>query len=68
VDSTTSLLLSVLFSSLGMGYFIYGRRQKRGAALLSGVGLMVYPFFVHGALVMVAVGVGLCALPRFMDF
>ncbi len=68
MDSTTNLLLSVLFSSLGVGYVVYARRQRRGAALIAGVGLMVYPFFVHGVLLMLAVGVGLCSLPRFLDF
>jgi len=64
--NTSSLLWSLLFSSIGLGYFIYGKRQKAVAPLFCGLGLMIYPYFVSNTLLLVAIGVGLMALPYFV--
>ena len=62
------LMWSVLFSSVGLGYVIYGRKQKRVMALVSGLGLMLCPYLVSNVLVLVLVP--LCviflALPYFV--
>ncbi|HYW02340.1 MAG TPA: amino acid transport protein [Gammaproteobacteria bacterium] len=65
---TASLLLSLLISSLGVGYFIYGRRQSRGAALLSGGAMAVYPMFVSNVWIMLALGAAFAAAPFLLDF
>jgi hypothetical protein len=49
-----------------MGYALYGKRQSAPIALLSGIGLMVFPWFVSNAWIMVLVGAALMALPRFV--
>jgi hypothetical protein len=64
---TASLLWGVLFSSIGLGYFIYGRKQQKLVPLLSGIGLMVFTFFVSNVWVLVAIGVVLMALPYFIS-
>jgi len=46
MDSESGLLLSVLFGSIGLGYCVYAKQQRKGMALLAGVGLMVFPYFV----------------------
>ena len=51
------LLWSGLFSVIGMGVFVYGRRQRLGAPLLVGLALMVYPYFVSSTLAVVGIGV-----------
>ena len=61
-----SIVWSVLFGAIGVGYFIYGRKQNRLVPLLSGVGLMVVPYFIDGATVMVAACVAMMALPYFV--
>jgi hypothetical protein len=66
MDSATLLLLGVLFSSLGLGYLIYGRRQKHKVAFYTGISLMVYPYFVADVAQMLVVGVLLMAVPRFL--
>ncbi|MDH4041191.1 MAG: hypothetical protein OEW92_04625 [Gammaproteobacteria bacterium] len=66
MDSTATILWSLLFGSIGLGYFIYGRRQDHKVALLAGVALMSYTYFVDSALAMVAVGCALMALPYFL--
>ena len=63
---TGTLLWGVLFSSLGMGYFLYGRRQKAPVPLVCGIGLMVFPYFVAKALLLVLIGVVLSAVPFFL--
>ena len=40
------LLLSFLFGGIGLGVFIYGKRQARMLLLVVGLALMIYPYFV----------------------
>ena len=59
------LIWGVLFSSIGIGYFMYGKSQARILTMVCGVGLMVYPYFVGSALWMVLIGVALTAAPWY---
>ena len=59
MDDPTWLLLSALFSLIGMAVFAYGRRQRTATHTLIGVALMGYPYFVHGTWQLVGVGVAL---------
>ena len=68
MDNTALILSGLLFSSVGLGYFIYGRRQNRKAALMAGIALMVYPYFVSSTLAMVVAGGVLMSLPWFLEF
>jgi len=63
----TSLLWGFLFSMIGLGYFMYGKKQKVLVPLLCGLALMIYPYFVSNAYVEVAVGVALMAIPYFIS-
>lgn len=60
---TTTLLWGLLFSSIGLGYFLYGKKQHHKVASYAGLGLLIYPYFVDTPTAMVAVGLGLTALP-----
>ncbi|AXK71128.1 amino acid transport protein [Lysobacter sp. TY2-98] len=64
--NTTLLLLGVLLSSVGLGYFIYGRKQGAPPPLVAGIVLMVVPYFISSALLLVAVGVIVAAVPWVM--
>lgn len=64
--NTSSLLWSLLFSSIGLGFFVYGKKQKAVAPLVSGLGLMIYPYFVSSTPLLVAIGVALAVLPYFI--
>ena len=44
---TNYLLISLVFSSIGLGYFIYGKKQKHTVAYYTGLCLMVYPYMIH---------------------
>lgn len=65
---TASLLLGVVFSSIGVGYFMYGKRRASMVTRYCGVALMVFPYFVPNNYAVIAVGCGLMALPKFVDF
>jgi hypothetical protein len=60
------LLWGVVFSSLGLGYFIYGKKQGAPVPLVCGLVLMVYPYFIYSTLVLVALGMVLAAIPYFI--
>jgi hypothetical protein len=60
------LLWGVLFSSIGLGYFIYGRRQGRTIPLICGVVLIAYPYFMPNTTVLVIIGAIFAAVPYFL--
>jgi len=63
--NTSLLLWGVLFSSVGMGYFVYGKKQDRRVAMYCGVALMIIPYFIGSVYVLVALCLVLLALPYF---
>ena len=64
---TASLLWGLLFSSIGFGYFLYGKKQHSVVPLLCGIALMVYPYFVSGNVLIVVIGSILSAIPYFIQ-
>jgi len=68
MDSTSSLMWGVLFGSIGMGYLIYGKKQHRGIAFLSGVILCAFPYFVSNIFLMLIIGIAFMALPFFIQY
>ena len=61
-DSAT-LLWGVLFGGIGIGYFIYGKKQKMPVAFFSGVGLFVVPYLTSNNILLVIACLVLMALP-----
>jgi hypothetical protein len=59
------LVWGMLFGAIGVGYFIYGRRQSALLPLFCGFGLMIFPYFVTGTLWMLLIGALLMALPWY---
>lgn len=60
------LLWGMLFGSLGLGFFVYGRKQRKVVPLACGVALMAFPYFVSNTILLVAIGVALIAVPYFV--
>jgi len=60
-----TLLWGLLFGSIGVGFVMYGRKQRAPAALVCGIGLMVIPYLVSNTFLLVALGVALTAGPYF---
>jgi hypothetical protein len=67
MDSESSIVWSMFFGAIGVGYCIYGRKQKRLVPFISGIALMVVPYFIDGAVAMVALCAAFMALPYFVE-
>ena len=65
---TARLLWIVLFSSIGLGLFLYGKKQRKVVPLTCGLALMIYPYFVSGRVLLVAAGAVLTAIPYFVRY
>ncbi len=65
MDNPASLLWGLLFGSIGLGFFVYGKKQGRGVPLVSGIALMAFPYFVSNSILIVVIGIVLIALPYF---
>ena len=68
MESEALLLWGVLFSSIGLGFFFYGKKQRSIMPFISGLALMVYPYFVDTVSLIFGVGIILIALPYFIRF
>jgi hypothetical protein len=63
---TASLLWGLLFGSIGLGYFIYGKKQRSVVPLVCGLALMLFPYFVPNLMLLVGLGVLLVIIPYFL--
>jgi hypothetical protein len=56
-----AILASILVGTVGLGVFIYGKRQSRLPHMIAGIGLMAYPYFVSNVLLMAGIAMALLA-------
>jgi len=56
------LLASIFVGSVGLGLFMYGKRQRRAPHLAAGVLMMVYPYFVSSTALMMVIAAALVGL------
>lgn len=66
--NSTSILIGVLFGSVGMGYLVYGKKQRKGIPLLSGIALCIFPYFVTNIFIAFILGIVLMVLPFFIRY
>ena len=66
--SGSLLLWAVLFGSIGLGFFVYGKKQQAIVPLVAGIALMVVPYLVSNLFLLVVVGCVLVAVPYFLRF
>jgi hypothetical protein len=57
--SAGSLFLSLAIGTLGAGFFIYGKKQRRIPQLLGGIILSVYPYFIPNLWIMGGIAVAI---------
>ncbi|KQZ72430.1 amino acid transporter [Rhodanobacter sp. Root561] len=65
--NASTLWWGLLFGSIGLGFFVYGRKQRAIVPLVCGIALMVFPYFVSGTAWLIIIGVVLVAIPRFVS-
>jgi hypothetical protein len=63
---TSSLLWGLLFGSIGIGFLVYGKRQRRPVPLICGALLVIFPYFVSSPVLLVLIGAILAAIPYFI--
>ena len=63
---TSSLFWGFLFGSVGLGFFVYGKKQSAVVPLVCGLVLMIFPYFISNTILLVAIGVVLIVLPYFV--
>ncbi|MGP0174071.1 hypothetical protein ACSVIJ_19630 [Pseudomonas sp. NCHU5208] len=63
---SAALLWGLLFGSIGLGFVIYGRRQRKPIPFLCGMCLMGAPYLMSSTLWLVAAGTLLVAIPFFL--
>ena len=66
MDSSAQIIWGMLFGAIGLGFFIYGQRQRAIIPFVVGVSLFVFPYFISNVYLMVIVGVVLVAIPYFI--
>jgi hypothetical protein len=62
-----SLLFGVVAGAIGLGYFIYGKRQVKIVPMVAGALLCVYPYFVDNLLWLALIGLVLVVAPFVID-
>jgi hypothetical protein len=65
MGSSSSFFASMMVGTVGMGFFVYGKKQQRIPQLFAGLALMAYPYFVDDVVVMLAIGAGVIAAMWF---
>lgn len=60
------IMVMLVLSLVGLAYFRYGKVQGEPLTIITGVALMVFPYFVGGTFNMIGVGLGIIALHRFL--
>ena len=66
--NSTQLFLGVIFSSIGLGYCLYGKKQKMTVPFVVGLVLMVFPYFIESNALLDGIGLLLSAAPYFLRF
>ena len=66
--NTTQLFLGVIFSSIGLGYFLYGKKQKMTVPFAAGLALMIFPYLIESSIFLSMIGIALSMLPYFLRF
>ncbi|HDH10393.1 MAG TPA: hypothetical protein ENG97_00900 [Deltaproteobacteria bacterium] len=63
MKGTSLLIWGTLFGAVGLGFFIYGKKQRSVVPLLTGIALFLFPYFIQNVYILVIVGVILVAIP-----
>ncbi len=58
-----SLMMSLLFGTVGFGFLMYGKSMSSLVAIGAGLGLMIAPYLIGNLIVLGVVGVALAGVP-----
>ena len=63
MDFGTRLMWTMVLGSIGLGYFVYGKKQHLIVPMLAGAGLCIYPYFVSGLAGTIVIALVLIVVP-----
>jgi len=66
MGDSTSLIVGLIFGSIGVGYCIYGKKQSHLIAFLAGVFLIGLPYVLENNSVLIIVSLIIMALPKLV--
>ncbi|TYK64396.1 hypothetical protein [Colwellia echini] len=66
MDMSTIMVWSVLFSGVGFGFFMYGRKQKSAVPLCVGITLFILPYIIPNVTMLLIIGAILVIIPYFI--
>ena len=60
---TATLFAGVILGSIGLGYVVFGRKQRNPIALASGIALCGLPYFLSNILILILASIALMVVP-----
>lgn len=57
-----NIIAGLVVSGVGFVFFSYGKKMGRAPHVITGLVLMIFPYFVPGVLLMLGIGALICAL------
>lgn len=66
MESTSQLVWGMLFGAIGLGFFVYGKKQRAVIPFFVGIALFIFPYFISNTYLLVTTGAALVALPYFV--
>jgi hypothetical protein len=64
--NTNFLFASLIWGSVGVGYFIFGKKQSSWPAMVGGVVMVACSYFVGSALLMSLISLGVIAAVYYL--
>jgi len=64
--NTNYLFASLIWGSVGLGYFIYGKKQSSWSPMIGAVLMMAGSYFISSALLMSVVSLGIIVAVYFL--
>ena len=66
MNDSSSLILGLIFSSIGVGYCIYGKKQRNLVAFLAGIFLIGLPYATGNNAALVILSLIIMVLPKYI--
>jgi hypothetical protein len=62
----TSLIIGLIFGSIGLGYCIYGKKQSNLVVFLAGLFLMGLPYAIDNNVALIILSLIIMVLPKYI--
>ena len=62
----SALIWGMLFGSIGLGFFLYGKKQRAIVPLAVGIALSILPYFITNLTLLVLAGLVLMVIPYYV--